>query len=265
MIIKKARWPAAAILILLLTALFLPKNFSVKIKSFFLNPLEYSLSSANRQSRNLIGFISYKELIRENKELKRQLGKLQAQIIQQEEILLEAGRLKELLGFKEKLDKEAVIAEVIGKDPQNLYGVLIINKGRADNITEGSVVLDEHGLVGRVIESYDSLSRVMLLTDSSSRIAARVQRTRDEGVLEGIRSNLCRMKYLNLESKILPGDKVITSGYSQIFPEGLLIGTVVEIMEDPTHLYKIALIEPESDLSRIEEVICIPGAKSPLY
>lgn len=262
MIIKRVTGVVTTLIIILSVLIFLPNPLSQKIKRVFILALKYPLTVSEISSKNLTGFLGYKNILRENRRLKKELELLKAKLTQLEEAQLENTRLYKVLDFKEKFPLETVACQVIGRDPSNWFNTIIINKGKNDGIKEGTIVLNFAGLVGRVIETHPAICKVMLITDPSSKVAAKIQRTRDEAVLEGVYKDLCRMKYLPLESKILEGDKVITSGHSQIYPEGLLIGEVVNISKDPSNLYKIALIRPEAELLKLEEVLCIKGKSS---
>lgn len=261
MVIKRITWVVTVLLITLSFLIFLPNLLFPKIKSFFILPFKYPLTVSEISSKNLIGFLGYKNIVQENRRLKKELGLLKAKITSLEEVRLENARFYKLLDFKERLPYETIVCQVIGRDPSNWFDTIIINKGKNNGIKDEAVVLSYAGLVGRVIEAGPSISKVMLITDPSSKIAARIQRTRDEAILEGMYNDLCRMKYLSLESKVLKGDKVITSKHSQIYPGGLLIGEVISIKEDVFGLYKIALIRPEVKLLKLEEILCIRNKK----
>ena len=260
MIIKRITW-IICVSVFIATVL-LPNVVSNKIKNIFLSSFKYPLSVSEVSSKNLAGLLEYKHILESNSDLKREVDLLKGRITFFEEIQLENLRLQELLEFKEKVSFDTVASKVIGRDPTNWFNTVIIDKGTNDGIRENAAVLSYSGLAGRVIEADRGVCRVMLLTDPASRVAAQIQRTRDEALLEGVYKGLCRMKYLPLESKIMEGDKVVTSGNSGIYPEGLLIGKVISISQDASSLYTIALVRPEAALMRLEEVLCVKEAKS---
>lgn len=260
-VIKKVTWAFGALAFILVILTLLPNPFSKKLNEITITLLKPPLELTESSSRDIISFLKYKNILYENRRLKEELGRLKIKVTLLEEAQLENKRLYKLLDFKKEAASDALPCRVIGRDSSNWFNSIILNKGRKDGIKEGDAVIGDGALAGKVIEVYAGVSKVILITDPSLKIAAKIQRTRDEGILEGIDKNLCRLKYLPLESKILVGDKVITSNRSQIYPEGLLMGEVISISQDASNLYKIALIRPEINLLNLEEALCIRGKK----
>ncbi len=113
------------------------------------------------------------------------------------------------------------------------------------------------GVVGRVFEMGNRTSKVILLSDPAFSVAALVQRTRESGLLTGSLEGICRLEYLTDKADVKVGDSVITSKLSSIFPEGVLIGQIIDVRASQnTHTVQ-CLVEPAVDLSQIEEVIVI--------
>jgi rod shape-determining protein MreC len=254
-VIKK--YTKQLIIALLLFLIFLPKFYNQKIKHVFFVPFKYPLILSQVSSEGLFNFFGYSHTYRQNKELKQQLATLERKINNLKEAELENKRLKELLDFKEEFPYQTLACKVIGKDSSNWINSIIINKGQSSGLKKDMVIVSYSGLAGKIVEAAGDISRAILITDPSLKVAAKMQRTRDEGLVEGIYKGLMRMKYLPVNSKILKGDKVITSGLSRQYPKGILIGKIISIHKDPSHLYKIAIIEPATDFQKIEEVLCI--------
>jgi rod shape-determining protein MreC len=174
-----------------------------------------------------------------------------------QESKLENERLKKLLDFKESDMLKFVPSLVIAKDPSGLNDSVIIDRGRKDKIDKGMVVISGSGIAGRVIETGWGISRVLLVTDYDSVFSGVIERTRDEGAVSGnMRAGLV-MKYLDLGCDVKKGDKVITSGLYGVFEKGILIGEVVSIEADSSGLYINAIIKPEVDVRRLEEVLVV--------
>jgi rod shape-determining protein MreC len=117
-------------------------------------------------------------------------------------------------------------------------------------------VINSQGLVGRVIETTRSTSKVLLISDPGLGVSAVIQRSRQEGLVCGALGGYLIMRYLAEASDIRPQDAVVTSGLSQNYPKGLLIGTVVDISRE-SGLGIYARIRPAASLSNIEEVLVI--------
>ena len=100
-------------------------------------------------------------------------------------------------------------------------------------------------------------SRVLLITDSDSVVSGIVERSRDEGAVLGNGRAGLIMKYLELESGVKEGDEVISSGFGGVIEKGILIGRVVSVEKDASGLYLNALVRPEVDIAKLEEVLVI--------
>jgi rod shape-determining protein MreC len=261
-IIKRITWRLTILAAVLVVLIILPNFFRQNLKGILLAPLKYPLILSNASSENAIDFFRIANILEENRYLRKEVDELKKEVVNLREAKLENERLRELLNIRKELPYKTEVARVIGKDSSNWHQAIIIDKGGNRLIEVGSPVTTYSGLVGRVIERYKNSSRVLLITDPSLQVAARVQRTRDEGLVEGMHKGLCRMKYLTLESEIMEGDRVITSGLSSFFPEGLLIGKIISVETDPSNLYQIAVIKPEVDFRKLEEVICLEKRKS---
>ena len=134
---------------------------------------------------------------------------------------------------------------------------MIIDQGRKQGIQQGQPVVNAFGVVGKIAEVSDSSSKVILLTDPQFSIAALVKRPREVGLVSGTLKGLCRLRFINDGAKIRIGDKVITSKLSSSFPESLLIGDIVEIIENKNSLTRQYIVRPAVSFSQLEEVLVI--------
>jgi rod shape-determining protein MreC len=173
------------------------------------------------------------------------------------EAYLENKRLKELLSLKVESSYRVIAARVIGRGADNWSSIIIIDKGQNNGIRRGLVATSYKGLVGRVIETGRSTSKIMLINSPEMGVSAMVQRSRQEGLISGSMGSYLVMKYLPKDSDIEPSDTVITSGLTDIYPKGLLIGKVVEVRDEFSGLSRFAIVKPEVNLSSIEEVLII--------
>lgn len=193
----------------------------------------------------------------ENKRLSQEVANLKQKFIQLEEASLENNRLKKALAFKQESPQRLLAARVIARDPSYWDSVVIIDKGRKDGIGLKMIVICPAGLVGRVIETGNLTSRVMLLNDPEFNISAVIQRSREEGLVSGKFGNRLIMHYLPTEADLAPGDIVITSGFSAFSPKGILIGKIAEIGKEFSGLSLYCLIKPAVDFNRLEEVLVV--------
>ncbi|MCD6093261.1 MAG: rod shape-determining protein MreC [Candidatus Omnitrophica bacterium] len=194
-------------------------------------------------------------LAEENRQLKQKIKELNQRIVELEEAMQENKRLRGLLSFR-KEGYTNIPAQVIGESSDSWRKVVIIDKGKRDGIRKDMAVVGKEGLIGRVVEVGLRSSRVMLIIDFNFKVAALVQRTRDQGIVQG---NICScvMRYIDKDSDVAKGDIVISSGRGGIYPKGLVIGKVDELNEDINRLYLKARILPAVNFHRLEEVLCL--------
>lgn len=206
---------------------------------------------------------------RENQTLRVENQELRHVVFQLTEKAAENERLQAMLEFRTKtVAFQMKAAAVIGRDPGTLNYSLLINQGASDGIRVNMPVVTHQGLVGHVTEAFGGTAKVRLLLDVNSSAAAMVQRpqSRAVGIVEGnpAQTVLLRMKNLLRDSDVIKGDKIMTSGLGGIYPKGLLIGEVVDVVDDDGGLLKNAMIHPAVDFSRLEEVFVIIGERSPV-
>ncbi len=197
----------------------------------------------------------------ENKELKEKLNTLILQQQNYEEILLENQRLKAILDYKQDAGYDFISAGIIGQTPSVEYDGLIIDKGRKQGVGRDMPVIAYQGhnlgVVGRITEIDINTARVLLVNDMTCEISAMVRRSREQGVVMGSEKTDLKMKYLLPEADTREGDVIITSGLGGIFPKGMCLGRVKQVIKKEYALYKEALIIPEVNIKKIEEVLII--------
>ena len=203
--------------------------------------------------------IYYHRIFDEYKRLKQEVTVLKSRLVGLEEVIHENNRYEKLLEFKRKLLYSSEAANVIGRDPSQWNSTMIIDKGQQDGIRQGMPVVNASGVIGKIAEVGSRASKVILVTDPQFSVAALIQRTRDNGIVSGTLQGNCRLRYLNPETELQLGDKVITSKLSSSFPEGLIIGEISQIFENPNNSTFEYILEPAVSLSEIEEVLVILG------
>ncbi len=219
--------------------------------------LKYPLGLFTFIGREVKGGIFYHRNMVQNEKLKKEIDFLRQKLNATNEIYLENRRLKSLLAFKQKAPFKVVTAKIIGRSADNWSSIAIIDKGNYNGIKRGFVVITSLGLAGRVVETADYTSKIMLINDPSLGVSAIVQRSRQEGLVTGTLGRSLIMKYLPKDADIQASDVVVTSGLTESYPKGLLIGTVVNIKEEFSGLSRYAIINPAVNLSSIEEVLII--------
>jgi rod shape-determining protein MreC len=207
-------------------------------------------------------YVALRHVREDNRQLRRDLDGLQRQNSDLRESAVAAQRLGSLLEFKEQFVPHTVAARVVGRDSTNWYSSVILNKGDRDGIQPEMGVMTSAGIVGRVVKTGPFSSIVLLVTDPHNAITGIIQRSRDEGIVEGTFQGRARIKYLPLLASIRVGDIVVTSGLTGGFPRGIVIGTVLTMQKEEGELFQSAEIAPQADLSKLEEVLIITVPRS---
>jgi rod shape-determining protein MreC len=139
-----------------------------------------------------------------------------------------------------------ISAPVIADASSGFVRGVIALAGKGDGVVKGQAAMVGNGLVGRVQDVGERVSRVMLLTDINSRLPILIERTRDQAVLAGNNSDLPDINYLPRDADIKIGDRVVTSGVGGAFPPGLPVGEVAEVADGKIY------VQPYADLGRLE-------------
>ncbi|MTJ06397.1 MULTISPECIES: rod shape-determining protein MreC [unclassified Anabaena] len=156
--------------------------------------------------------------------------------------------LKNLLGYveKEALPEKPVIARVVGRSADHWWQQVILNRGTASGIQEGSIVKADGGLVGLVETVTTNTSSVLLVSDLKSQVGVNISRTSAKGVLQGDSSAEGVLEFYEKVPNVKVGDLVSTSTYSQKFPPGLAIGKIksLDLKKLPASVARVELFPP---------------------
>ncbi|MCK9571997.1 MAG: rod shape-determining protein MreC [Candidatus Omnitrophica bacterium] len=242
---------AAAALIFLIP--YLISLFSSPIQKIVQPPL----SIFTLLQREVRGLFFYHRNYLENERLRNENYSLRIKFSEFKELYQENSRLKKLLSFKQKSVYKLIAVRVIARAPDNWSFALLVDKGRRNGINKGMVVINYRGLVGKVAEVSDDTSKIVLINDPSLGISGIVQRSRQEGLVNGTLGSNLIMRYLPEDADVLIGDTVVTSELSKSYPKGLIIGSVVNLGKEFSGLSRYAVIRPAAQLSNLEELLVI--------
>lgn len=166
-------------------------------------------------------------------------------------------KLEELLGLARSKKIEGIPAAVIGRSADHWWQQVTLGRGSNDGVKEGAVVMSPGGLVGRVTQTTANTSRVLLLSDPSSRVGVVISRSRFMGYLRGKTGNRAVMEFFEKVPDVRKDDIVTTSSFSQLYPAGIPIGRVesVDLTKSPAPEATIELTAP---ISYLEWAIIYP-------
>ncbi len=200
----------------------------------------------------------------ENPRLKKEVARLLGEVNRLKEKEALASRLQRLLNFKEASPLNLIAASVIGRDAGPWFQTFMIDKGNAEGVLVDMGVIVPMGVVGKVIKTFPHNAQVLLITDTNSAIAGIVQRTREEGIIQGMGGNGVRLKYVPRLSEVIPGDILITSGLEGSFPKGIPIGKIKKVDKPEDSFFLNITLTPEISFSKLEEVFIVSLSPKPL-
>lgn len=243
--------------------LWLPLEVSTRVKdgiSYVYSPLLYF----STRLQGTYGFLksriqSYARLQDENIRFQVLNAELKLKLAQLHEVEVQNREYRDMLGYKEKSEFELIAGKVISRAPANWWHSITIDRGSEDGIVANSPVLTAQGLVGKITEVMDYESQVLLLIDNSFEVSVIFQESGQYGIARGSGPNSpIRITYIDRAAKLKPNDRVFTSGLGGVFPRGIYLGEVKEIIPpqdaSQTGLYQEALLSPSTEFSRLENV-----------
>lgn len=202
---------------------------------------------------------AWADLEEENRWLRRRNAELMLESSRLREAREENFRLRQMLDFKAESRLELIPGRVIGRGGHGFINSLLISVGTADGVTPNMPVVTAEGLVGKVFEASGNYATVQLLLDRNFKVSAVTQRGRVKGIVAWSEGNTVVLSAVPRRSDVRPGDRVVTSGYSALFPRGLRIGVVQAVDEEVGEMFMEVAVKPEVDFARLEEVFVIRG------
>jgi len=140
------------------------------------------------------------------------------------------------------------VARVVADSGSRFVHTVLVDAGAERGVRVGMAVVNERGMVGRVIAVGQRSARVLLLVDLNFRMPVVVDPSGDRALLEGDNGPLPRLRFLPLDPRVAVGDRVITSGADGLLPAGLPVGVVTQVDEQGVR------VRPYVDWSRLDYV-----------
>ncbi len=263
---------AAMIIALVVTSMSLtasPRVRVIRVSSWIasaVSPISFSLAwIGNKVGRGVSTLANLYAVEQENRILRAKLVRYNAMRLELSEVLADNGQLRSLLGLKQALGGwKLAPASVIARSPSTWFDTVVVDRGTSSGVRPGQAVIAPQGVVGRVVGASASTATVMLILDPRSGAGAIDARSQAAGVVSGANpvSGLLTFKLFSHRPNIDSGDAVVTSGYSQYYPKGLLIGQVTRVAKSQYGLTETATVRPSVDfnnLARVMIVLSHPG------
>ncbi len=251
---------------LLLVLLNLPDSATRQIKGALregIAPLQSLLANTSRKSREgLRTMRGFGTLAAENERLSAELIRLSLEVEQLKSLERENLELLGLLRFSQTEKRSLLPAAVIARDISGWWQTVRLNRGAADGVEAPRAVITTGGVIGKTVDVSMRTCDVLMLSDPSCRVSARVGGSKAFGIVSGrgVSWNgevMLTMEFINKSLPVRPGEEVFTSGLGGVFPEGLPIGYVHKVYRDRNDLYQRADILPRADFTDLNYVFVL--------
>jgi len=251
------------LIILVFTSNIGINNFS-KVENIFnkiVMPVQNGLTYLkNRIAKNSSFFESIDALKTENEELKKTNQELQTKLEELEIIKAENSVLREYANLVEQYSEyETIPAYIINKDTSNFSNVFVINVGTKNGVYANMAVMGKEGVIGYVRSATSSTAKVQPIIASGSSISGLTTSTRKNVLIKGQLDSSKELKVnsLQLDTDLVIGDTIETSGLGGIYPKGIKIGTITKLVETKNKSEDYAILETTVDFESLEYVLII--------
>lgn len=183
-----------------------------------------------------------------------QLALLNSSLLQDK---LENERLRRMLDYKRKTQLDLVPARVTSSGISPLSSAITIDVGRDQGIGPNTGVMDIGGIVGKTVSAGNRSSVVQLLTDYNFRASVKLENSGTVGILRWKQKDAFEVWEIPRTVQVKVGERIITSGFSDIFPENLPVGEVTGYRDSQEMLHKVVTGRPYSDFTALENVFAI--------
>ena len=241
-------------------------SYIENICNVFVMPIQNGFTYLkNKISGNDSFFADMDTLKQENEELKQKNSELEQSLRELEIIKAENETLKEYVNLKDKYkDYNTIPADVINRDISNYSSTIIINVGSDDGIKENMTVIADNGLVGHVVSVSSNTSQVQTIVDTASAVTSTISTTEDTIVVQGTLDDKTTLKatFIPTDAVVLQGDSVETSGIGGIYPKGIHIGTISEVVNTNNITDRYAIVETAVNFTKLNTVLVITNSVS---
>ncbi len=209
------------------------------------------------QYKNVVDIYNARE---ENIRLRKENQDLKNIMARAAEIQAENERLRRMIGFVENSRSPVLTASVIGEAPVMNLLTIKIGKGSEDGVQRGMAVAASEGIVGRVLNSASHSADVLLISDANFVVPVRAQRSRARAKIigQGLRAKPMLAQALRTDD-FEDGDILVTSGTDGVFPKGLTIGRVTNVIRPSYGMFLSAEVVPTANIAMLEEVFVLLG------
>ncbi len=199
-------------------------------------------------------YVALLDVRERNERLRGRVAELEEANLQYREALVASGHLQQIAAMRDEFEIPMLPSEVVGLDVMPWFRSVLVDRGGAHGVRAGNPVITAEGVVGLVTATSRHAAKTMLLLDRQSAIDGIVQRSRARGIVRGQGTDRLAFEFVVRGGDVKLGDVVITSGLGAVYPKGLRIGEVVELLDREGGLLQTATLRPAVDFGRLEQV-----------
>jgi rod shape-determining protein MreC len=256
----------ALVVLLVLVLMRLPSGTMGKAKlaisGLFLPLFGLTGSAHDLSTRASLTVVSKTQLSRQIEDLTRENQELRLRLQQDAAVWAENARLRGLVSWPRQTFWKVRFGKVIARDPANWWRSVQIDLGTRDGIKINYTVVTPDGLVGRIQSVDYTRSQVLLLGSPDLKVAAAVEQTGETGIISASTSapqedGMVDLDYLPGNSKVRPGQDVVTWGQGGVFPARITIGKVFDVRARDYGLAMQARVKLAADIGALQEVFVV--------
>ena len=214
-------------------------------------------------------YFALQEIRRENDQLKQEVTKLRVSLEQERSVAQQTRTLQQLLDLRSATSFETAAAMVIGSGADPEFRTITIDKGTQDGLRPDMAVISPAGIVGRILMPTARAAKVQLIIDRDAAAGVLIERSRVNGVVEGLgsgeelgfKAGMISLNYVPSSADVKPGDRVVTSGIDGIYPKGVPVGEIQSAKREGGE-WRIR-VKPAVDFAALEAVLVVLKAPDP--
>ncbi len=254
------RWASTLAVVTLAVVVLVPGPWRAveQVGSTVLAPIQMGVAVTAGEINAVLGALPrVRELASKDLEYRQEIDRLSSELVRMRELEVENRDLRNLLSLKERTGPGSLLpVSVIARDDTPYVEAITIDRGVTGGVREGSIVVTHKGLVGKVTRVNPTTAKVLLVTDINHQLSVRLQTdARTTGVLRGQgRGNSLVIEHIPQADTVNVGDLVITSGLGEVYPEGLVVGSVLRVERKAAEPLQAAAVEPAVDPNKLERL-----------
>ncbi|UCC43872.1 MAG: rod shape-determining protein MreC [Candidatus Zixiibacteriota bacterium] len=195
-------------------------------------------------------------------QLRQSLVEASLRLTELDEVRLENGRLRQMLGFDPPPDYRLLPARVLSVSRERVAIEATINRGINDSVFVNQCLVNREGLIGRIVSVTPDYATVQLLTHSMNRVAVRVASSREMGIARYVPGDGLMVDNFPVQGRVSQGDLILSSGLGGVYPPGLVVGSVASVIRPEEEAFCEIRLYPAANFSSLEELfVLIPDAR----